>query len=278
VIAIVAILVGLLAPSLGGARDSARTALCASNLRQILLAGEAYANDHRDRYCPGAADFLANLNRWHGARPTAASPFSPEGGPLTPYLADDGAGHGASIAVRACPAFVPTQLALAAAGAAGGFERSAGGYGYNNAFVGTDRAAMPPAAPGGNARELWTVVSDRFGSARSRFADPTNTVGFADSAIADGNPTTRIAEYSFVEPPFWPDSVEGARPDPSIHFRHQKTSNSAGGITSVGWLDGHVSMERSSFSAPSAIYGTNPADFGIGWFGTVDDNRAYDYR
>jgi prepilin-type processing-associated H-X9-DG protein/prepilin-type N-terminal cleavage/methylation domain-containing protein len=275
VIAIVALLIGLLAPALGGARDSARTSLCASNLRQILLAGDGYANDHRDRYCPGAADFLANLERWHGRRSSPGAPFTPEGGALTPYLADDDAGHGASIAVRTCPAFVPTQLALAAAGSgAGGFERSSGGYGYNNAFAGTDRA--PAGEVGG--RELWVVVTDRVGSLRSRFENPSKSLGFSDSALADGNPTAGIAEYSFAEPPIWPDSAEGLRPDPSIHFRHLKIRKSTAGRANIGWLDGHVAGELATFSTQSIIYGTNPADFGIGWFGSVDDNGAFDYR
>jgi prepilin-type N-terminal cleavage/methylation domain-containing protein/prepilin-type processing-associated H-X9-DG protein len=275
VIAIVALLVGLLAPALGGARDSARTSLCGSNLRQILIANEGYANDHADRYCPGAADIIANFNRWHGTRASAGAAFSPEGGPLTPYLSTDGSGGG-SVAVRACPTFVPTQLALASAGSTGGFERSAGGYGYNNAFVGVERG------PGGrlaDGRVLWTLVTDRLGSVRSRFADPSGTLGFADAALADGNRTAGIAEYSFAEARFWPDSADAMRPDPSIHFRHQKTRNSAlGQVANIGWLDGHVNAARMTFSVPSAIYGTVPADFGIGWFGSVDDNSAYDYH
>lgn len=272
-IAVIGLLLAVLLPSLGGARAAGRAALCASNVRQLVLANDAYANDHRDRYCPGAADMSANLNRWHGSRAAPGAPFTPAGGALTPYLGD-GPSAGASVAVRACPEFVPTQLALAAAApGAGGFERAAGGYGYNNAFVGTDRS------PGGRApggRTLWVVVSDRVGSARSRFADPAGTAEFADAALADGNPTTGIAEYSFIEPRFWPDSVS-QRPDPSIHFRHQTDRRSGNSRANVAWLDGHVAPRAMTLSRPSAVYGVDPARFGIGWFGIADDNTAFDY-
>lgn len=275
VIAIIGLLLAILLPSLGGARASGRATLCASNVRQLALANDAYANDHRDRYCPGAADFSANLNRWHGSRASAGAAFTAAGGALTPYLGDVAAGApGASVAVRACPEFIPTQLALAAAApGAGGFERSAGGYGYNNAFVGTDRS---PGGHSADGRTLWIVVDDRIGSARARFADPSGTAGFADAALADGNPTAGIAEYSFIEPRFWPDSVSN-RPDPSIHFRHQRIRGSGDGRSNIAWLDGHIAARTMSFSSVSAIYGTNPADFGIGWFGSVDDNSAFDY-
>ncbi|MEL7089629.1 MAG: prepilin-type N-terminal cleavage/methylation domain-containing protein, partial [Planctomycetota bacterium] len=66
VIAVVALLVGILLPTLGKARDAAQTALCSSNLRQLTLANTVYAADHHQRYAPGAANFVDNLHRWHG--------------------------------------------------------------------------------------------------------------------------------------------------------------------------------------------------------------------
>lgn len=49
VIAVVALLVGVLLPALGTARSAAQTAACMSNLRQLVLAQAAYSEDHKGR-------------------------------------------------------------------------------------------------------------------------------------------------------------------------------------------------------------------------------------
>jgi prepilin-type N-terminal cleavage/methylation domain-containing protein len=50
VIGIIAILIGILLPTLSRVRESARTTACMSNLRQIGQAMVMYANDNRDHY------------------------------------------------------------------------------------------------------------------------------------------------------------------------------------------------------------------------------------
>ena len=53
VIAIIAILIGILLPSLSSAREVARTAVCSSNCKQIALAAILYAQDDRkDEFWP----------------------------------------------------------------------------------------------------------------------------------------------------------------------------------------------------------------------------------
>ena len=49
VLSVVALLVGLLLPALAGARDAARTLRCGANMRQLGVAGAAYAADHGGR-------------------------------------------------------------------------------------------------------------------------------------------------------------------------------------------------------------------------------------
>lgn len=49
VIAIIALLIGILLPSLASARENARLLVCQSNLRQLAIAAVAYANDSKER-------------------------------------------------------------------------------------------------------------------------------------------------------------------------------------------------------------------------------------
>jgi len=253
---VIGALVGVLLPALASARGAAQRAVCASNLRQVQLANDYYANDHAGRLLPAAIGIAStNLHRWHGTRSTPAEPFDPAGGPITPYL-EDGA---ASVRARACPTFEPVLAALEGSGR--GFEAGAGGYGYNAAFAGVVRR---PAAGG-----AWVIERDDLGSLRSRFADPSSTVAFADAAFADRRGVGGLIEYSFAEPRFWPD-FPGARPNPSIHFRH-------GGSANTAWLDGHVTAERRSHTWAGIGFGVDAGAVGLGWFGRGDGNDLFDY-
>ena len=56
VIAIIALLISLLLPALGGARESARMQVCASNLRQNCIGAIAYSNDYKGYFSSGNFD------------------------------------------------------------------------------------------------------------------------------------------------------------------------------------------------------------------------------
>lgn len=65
VIGIIAVLIGLLLPSLSKARSQARSAQCMSNLRQIGQALRLYSVDNKDMLPPGAAPIYdANFTFW----------------------------------------------------------------------------------------------------------------------------------------------------------------------------------------------------------------------
>ncbi|MFC1766494.1 type II secretion system protein [Planctomycetota bacterium] len=61
VIAIIAVLMGILMPALGRARKQAWGATCQSNLRQIGLAGELFAQDN-DNFLPRGGGFAEDLD------------------------------------------------------------------------------------------------------------------------------------------------------------------------------------------------------------------------
>ena len=239
VISIIALLLGILLPTLGMARGTAKSAVCASNLRQLALANTAYAVDHHQFLVPGAANFLNNLDRWHGRRSTTAEAFDPTRGPPWPYFGTDG--------LKQCPAF------SSGSDFEPGFESGNGGYGYNRKYAGTDTL------------DAVAALTSELGAKLEWFVDPTRTVAFADTAFAQPAPD-RLIEYSFAEPP----TLGRFNADASIHFRHGDTARAA-------WLDGHVTAETLAFTRAN-IYGVSQAQherFALGWFGP-EDNALFD--
>ena len=73
VISIIALLIGLLLPALGRARESARAAGCLNNLHQIMVATTMYSDENEDQMpTQKSASGISNFN--HGGRyPIAAS-------------------------------------------------------------------------------------------------------------------------------------------------------------------------------------------------------------
>ncbi len=244
-IGVLTLLVSILLPSLSAARESARQTVCRSNLRQIAVTNTFYADDHDGVLVPGAANFRANLDRWHGRRDRINQPFDASKGPLRLYF--DG-----ERGIRDCPSFDAREIAAES----GGFEQGNGGYGYNNAYLGVQLVMM-------GAGE-YVVADDRGGARMHRIRRPSETVMFADTAFA----RDRLIEYSFAEPRFHPQ-YPGTRMDPSVHFRHGDQANVAG-------ADGHVEGRRRTFTWTSGYYEGDPDRLKLGWFGSADDNSAFD--
>jgi len=64
VVAIIAVLIALLLPALGHAREQARKAVCSSNLHQILVAVNSYATTYNDKVAAGGHDWEPQIVQW----------------------------------------------------------------------------------------------------------------------------------------------------------------------------------------------------------------------
>jgi prepilin-type N-terminal cleavage/methylation domain-containing protein len=77
VIAIVALLIGLLLPALGKSRDIARQTICQSNVRQMVTGALLYAQDYKEQIWP-----VSNRQRWpNGQRSWPPPPNARPGDP-----------------------------------------------------------------------------------------------------------------------------------------------------------------------------------------------------
>lgn len=63
VISIIALLIAILLPALGAARESARSAQCLSRVRQLAIAATAYSVDNKDQFPPNNRK-LGSTNVW----------------------------------------------------------------------------------------------------------------------------------------------------------------------------------------------------------------------
>lgn len=265
VIGIIGILAALVLPALSKARRKARAVECANNLRQLYLANTMFAQEHNGRYCPAAPDMFPggdNCIRWHGIREKLGpwgpyTDYDPKKGPLAEYMAEG--------RVKLCPEFFEYKRKDEASNA---FESSAGGYGYNMCYV-------------GGSFHLYDYSDEKayaLGAQATRVAEPSRTIMFADSAIAQSG---YIIEYGQLWPPYFasPDNPTGSpdiamypnKADPGIHFRHNRRAN-------VVWCDGHISSEHWGWAhgpVDVGYSGTNNYRHGLGWFGPRDNRLFY---
>lgn len=253
VIGIIAVLLGILVPSLARAKQQCKAVICRSNLRQLVLANQGYAFENNSQFALAASDiFTDNLKRWHGARDDLNSFFDASRSPLAGFLADG--------QVKQCPKKVAFR---------NGdpwdwdFEQGCGGYGYNMTYLGS------------RVWENFTSDNCARPMRESEVGSPGATAMFADTAMTkldSGQPY--YLEYSFIEPYYFvvggvPQPSWG-QPSPSIHFRHNDRAN-------VAWCDGHVTEEEIALEESLNVYGVKSSDMQIGWFAPLD-NRYFDLK
>ena len=210
VISIIALLIGIVLPVLGNARDAAQGIDCASNLKQITLAALTYTNDNENRLPPAsdgsttAKDGNTVEVKWFGAFIDQDQPdFYPEEAILAEYWG--------TADVGGC-------LALED-GVGGRLGYGPVDYSYNFLlYIGGDLANFG--------------TSDEKPVRLEQVGTPTETAAFFDAARYHTDPARGLERT-----PWGHTTSIGI---PSFHGRH-------GGSGNVGWVDGHVAQFQPAF-------------------------------
>ena len=228
VVAIIALLLGLLLPGLGSAREVARRAVCMSNQRQLLAAWSMYAEDHRGRALPHAAPHSSRRVYWYGSEDPASRRVIFEEGTLSPYL------HAGLTARSVFECSSQPQGTYREQGM-GGFTST---YGYN-------AYALAPASSGymDLASRRWPALHD--------LARPSDLFVFGDTLLllhAD-----MPSNSALLDPPMLFNRRRGnwtVNLSPTTAFRHARQRDGARGAGGgfgdavIGRADGSIHAER----------------------------------
>ncbi|MHC5006684.1 MAG: type II secretion system protein [Planctomycetota bacterium] len=238
VLAVIAVLLGLMLPALAGVRKSSRTALCVSNLRQMAIAAQRYALEFQ--YFPPALRYenegtMTEIG-WDWVTTWGGQVISP--GPLWEFTDDPGK-------VQQCPEYHGTT------NTADPYT----GYNYNTTYIGGEgswqkpgwaefRAGVRYSACRWTARVAMFGDGGRAGSTNKYMRGPMNTEGHPPGVIYTGGQAFRHQKATIVA---YLDGHVGSARTP---FR--------GGLATEALLNDAMDYPRNGFLS--------------------DDDRAYDPR
>jgi len=205
VVAIIAMLMGMLLPSLGQAQRQARRVKCASNLRQLGQAFHMYASDYDGSAMPLAYFRDWPITYWYG-RECDADGVDQAKGFVWPYLHGDVREDG----VYECPA-QPLGTIDNLQGAWGTVTST---YGYNGYFL------APASTPG------WAgQIGHRRWQNLDTMPEPQRVFVFADTMI---DWFGRLKNCALLDPPFLyrrSSHTWDRNGSPTTSFRHDWLTN-----------------------------------------------------
>lgn len=192
VVAVVAVLSALLLPTLGRVQRSARQIQCTSNLRQLILAGQMYWDDHSGHSFrwrgPSTNGGQVYWFGWLQQGTEGRRQFDPAWGALYPYLGGRG--------VEICPSFRYGKRTFKAKAAGASY-----GYGYNLAL------SAPAGQPSVDTSRITRLAQIAF---------------LADAAQVNTFQPPASPENPLLEEFYYVNTTEA-----TVHFRHQEKANTA---------------------------------------------------
>lgn len=241
VVAIIAILAAILFPVFAHAREKARQASCASNLRQIGLASLQYEQDYDDHAVPVyTGGSVPNAYYYWWAYIDQNGKYDGTKGLLQPYMRNQ--------QVQSCPSFTLTSS-----------QYGNTGYGYNADYL----------SPGATTSNTTCTNTDGFGDCLDgvgnyyvlstplgKIPAASETVEMADSAQLDFM-TGKLEPATFMSDPT--DNY------PTFQGRHN-------GFGNVLWMDGHVKSMHPVYRPATCSSGA-AVDFAAHNLGDIADTN-----
>ncbi|MES2464517.1 MAG: DUF1559 domain-containing protein [Armatimonadota bacterium] len=160
VIAIISILAGILFPVFAQAREKARQSSCASNLRQIGMAGLMYAGDYDETLPVYTYDYKTY---WVGHKANSTSLMDMSKGLITPYIKSGD--------IQRCPSYT------------GGENLGGTGYGINSQLT-FNKATFGVAVP----------------ATLAELSQPSDTIFFGEAGIPDFPVRGMVGETIQIDP------------------------------------------------------------------------------
>ena len=234
VIAILAILAGMLLPAQNSAGTKGISILCLSRLKQIGTADAEYQNDF-DFYCPmnsGMGNKAAGKPTFAGLADTSdyeRTDYTQDGF-LTPYLKKSGENESVMQAAKTNLFFCPEpEFQAAWAGIPGNTitRGTYGGYGVNNNIHG-----RPPYSTSSGSTTASTL------RIAGRVKNPSRIASFGDCLGDARKSSTTVAAGSLAH------LLQISLNNITVHFRHR-------GIANILYADGHADSRRPAYLASS---------------------------